>query len=230
MMAKPVRKIIRVPLEQVIFDEDLQSRVGLDRLHLEEMRTWLVEHPSEDMDPVSCIRADGEYLGWDGFHRRKAYEYADRPDIPVEWTKGTKRDAWKLSLGANAKHGLKRTNADKRKVVCLALEDDELAKNSSLEIAAICGVSKRFVNLIKADRSGNVPTEETAGPTDNTDLLDDGDEVADAVDDARAHLEQGEEWHRDAIRLVTLAHRFGPCKDHLAAIDRALHELWKVMA
>lgn len=57
-------------------------------------------------------------------------------------------DALKYALGANTDHGLRRTNADKRKCVTLALASFGV-KESSRTIAGICGVAVSFVADMK---------------------------------------------------------------------------------
>lgn len=54
-----------------------------------------------------------------------------------------------LTVGANASHGLRRTNADKRKAVEILLNDDEWKLWSDREIARRCLVSHNFVGDIR---------------------------------------------------------------------------------
>ncbi|MDD3642958.1 MAG: hypothetical protein PHQ19_05810, partial [Candidatus Krumholzibacteria bacterium] len=56
-------------------------------------------------------------------------------------------DALRHALGANAAHGHRRTNADKRRAVELALR--EFPKTPAIKIAEICGVSQPFVSAMK---------------------------------------------------------------------------------
>ena len=60
---------------------------------------------------------------------------------------GGRIDALKFALGANAIHGQRRTNQDKRRCVEIALR--EFANLSSRAIAEMCGVSDPFVNQIR---------------------------------------------------------------------------------
>ena len=53
---------------------------------------------------------------------------------------GTRRDAILFSVGANASHGLRRTNQDKRRAVETLLRDEEWGAWSNSEIARRCGV------------------------------------------------------------------------------------------
>lgn len=71
-----------------------------------------------------------------------------RPTLPEAiWTLGR--------VGANASHGLRRTNDDKRRAVLTLLNDLEWAKWSDREIARACGVTHPFVAKQRADLSGN---------------------------------------------------------------------------
>ncbi len=65
---------------------------------------------------------------------------------------GTKRDAILFSVGANATHGTRRTNEDKRRAVMtlftneLVSKDDQGNPRSHRQIAAICAVHPSFVD------------------------------------------------------------------------------------
>ncbi|MEX2673523.1 MAG: hypothetical protein WD294_15600 [Phycisphaeraceae bacterium] len=84
-------------------------------------------------------------------------------------------DAILYSVGANADHGLRRTNADKRASVETLLADDEWAKWSDNKIAKACGVSPTTVGTARSslsnldseprtytDRHGNTSTMNTS--------------------------------------------------------------------
>ena len=107
---------------------------------------------------------------------------------------GSLRDTILHSVGANATHGLRRTNADKRRAVRLLLEDAEWSGWSDNAIAKACHVHHSFVGKLRntcavaseprtyQDRYGNVtqmrtssigrkPVEDAASsPTPNSPL------------------------------------------------------------
>lgn len=93
--------------------------------------------------PVVVFHDGIEYILADGFHRVMAAARNQFKDILADVRKGTKSDALKFALGANVAHGLKRTNADKRRSVMLAVE--AWPKLNDQAIADICGVSRVFV-------------------------------------------------------------------------------------
>lgn len=70
--------------------------------------------------------------------------------INTEIRQGSCRDAILHSLGANASHGIRRTNADKRKAVEIMLEDEEWGQWSDREIARKCGVGNQLVSHVRS--------------------------------------------------------------------------------
>jgi len=100
----------------------------------------------------------------DGFHRFHAHNQAGKTSISAEIHQGTARDAVLFSFGANGTHGLKRSNADKRKAVQTMFSDTEWAKWSSNAIAKACCVSHTFVDSVRlslATVASDKPTERT---------------------------------------------------------------------
>lgn len=107
--------------------------------------------------PAVRVYFDGvsHYLA-DGFHRYHAHRKAFRGAIEVDVEKGTLRDAILYSLGANHEHGLRRTNADKRKAVQAMLNDFEWQEWSNGEIARRCHVSERLVANVRGSDAPEV--------------------------------------------------------------------------
>jgi len=83
----------------------------------------------------------------DGWHRVMAARQLGRTEIEADLREGDRRDALKYALGANAANGLRRTNADKRRCVEIALA--EFGNLSSRAIAGLCGVSPGLVDLAR---------------------------------------------------------------------------------
>jgi hypothetical protein len=99
---------------------------------------------------------DGEkYWLADGFHRVAAAKKGECGEIVADVRSGTRRDAILYSVGANATHGLRRTNADKRRAVLTLLGDEEWSQWSDREIARRCGVSTPFASKLRSELSVN---------------------------------------------------------------------------
>ncbi|UJB73084.1 ParB-like nuclease domain-containing protein (plasmid) [Acaryochloris sp. 'Moss Beach'] len=104
--------------------------------------------------PPVVIYYDGkDYWLADGFHRVRAKEAIDEKEISAEVFPGELRDAVLHSVGANAAHGLRRTNADKRRAVNRLVRDREWKKWSDREIGRRCGVSGKFVGTVRRELS-----------------------------------------------------------------------------
>ena len=105
--------------------------------------------------PIVVFFDGSEYWLSDGFHRVEAAERAGVNELPADVRRGTQRDAILYACGANAAHGLRRTNADKRRAVETLLHDAEWAKWSDHEIARRCEVSQPFVTGMRPKSSNN---------------------------------------------------------------------------
>ena len=91
------------------------------------------------------------YILADGFHRHHAYVNAEFEKCPVEVHQGGLHEALMYALQANDEHGLRRTNADKRNAVEIALKDPEISQLKVPDIADICRVNERTVRRIRDD-------------------------------------------------------------------------------
>jgi len=91
--------------------------------------------------PPVIVFEDGASI-WlaDGFHRYHAHLHAGLSEIDCDVRIGTQRQAILFSLSANASHGLRRTNEDKRKSVMTLLNDPEWSSWSDNAIAKACCV------------------------------------------------------------------------------------------
>lgn len=104
--------------------------------------------------PPIVVFYDGEHY-WlaDGYHRRKAALRLKRETIAADIRQGTLRDAILYSASANASHGLRRTNGDKRRAVMTLLTDEEWGRWSNREIARRCAVSPDTVDRLRREAS-----------------------------------------------------------------------------
>lgn len=127
-------------LARVRLDGGTQPRVEMDLDLIDEYAEHLASLP-----PV-LVMFDGKHH-WlcDGYHRLKAHQKAGKKEILAEVRKGTRREAILLSLGVNAEHGLRRTNADIRRAVETMLKDDEWSQWPDEKVAAACAVTRQTV-------------------------------------------------------------------------------------
>lgn len=146
-------EIIDLELDKIRIDGGTQSRASMNNEVVNEYTT-LIEESMVDFPPVTVFYDGSDYWLGDGFHRVEAHKLAFRKTlktIKAEVRQGTQRDAILHSVGANANHGLRRTNADKRRAVEKLLYDDEWCQWSDREIARRCGVSAPTVASVRRD-------------------------------------------------------------------------------
>lgn len=139
-------------LQTIIIDKGTQSRAQISE---ETVSDYAEAMQAGDQFPPITVFHDGvDYYLADGFHRLHAAQRLGKASIQAEVKTGTLRDAILYSLGANDKHGLRRSNADKRKCVRTLLEDFEWGELSVNEMARICCVSPQLVAAVKAEMDG----------------------------------------------------------------------------
>ena len=156
--------------DHLIADAKTQARLKLDPATVDEyadlLRTCIEKGSPWPFPPIKVIRhthrgAHFDYV-WDGFHRIAAARRVDWPTpVPTLATPGTQRDAILAAVGANADHGLRRTNEDKRRAVTLLLMDAEWCQWSDRMIALQAKVTHPFVAKIRAELYP-APTSKTA--------------------------------------------------------------------
>lgn len=105
----------------------------------------------QKMPPVVVFSEAGSarYILADGFHRLLAHVNAEKPEIEVDIYEGGMHEALVYALSANTVHGLRRSNADKRNAVEMALKDPQLSQLTQQEIGDICGVTRKTVQRIQ---------------------------------------------------------------------------------
>jgi hypothetical protein len=146
----PEYPVASLPLENIRLDGGTQTRAGLLEETIEEYTDRLKKDPDCHWDTPVVVFDDGtEYWLADGFHRHQAYSRAGLETMPCEIHLGEQRDALAYALSANASHGLRRSNADKRRAVELALADPEWSQWTDGQIAKLCAVSSAFVGKIR---------------------------------------------------------------------------------
>ncbi len=130
-----------IGLKTIERDTTIQCRASIDVATVNEYAERMTE--GVDFPPIVLFATNGKHWVGDGWHRLLAAEHIGALTIPAEVRKGGRVEALKHAFGANAAHGRRRTNADKRRCVEIALR--EFPKLSSRAIAEMCRVGHVFV-------------------------------------------------------------------------------------
>lgn len=144
-----------LPITDIISSTELQTRSKLDESTVADYAETM--QSGKRLPPV-VVFTDGKAL-WlvDGFHRVEAARTIGRHSVVADVRTGTYADALKFALGANANHGLRRTNADKQKALEMAWAHrrelwprEDNADPSAAVLADACGISVRMVECFVA--------------------------------------------------------------------------------
>lgn len=148
-----------IALDIIKTDGGTQSRAMIDQHVVTEYAHAIRDGAT--LPPVIVFYDGTDHWLADGFHRVEAGFYLDLKEIEADIRQGTRRDAVLYSVGANAAHGLRRTNADKRRAVETLLRDEEWGAWSNSKIARACGVDDKTVAATRMDLSSEIPKMET---------------------------------------------------------------------
>jgi hypothetical protein len=172
---------MKLALSQLRLDGGTQPRAAMNFVTIGEYAEAMQQ--GVRFPPVTVFYDGTDYWLADGFHRVKATEQAGLGDIDADVRQGTQRDAILFSVGANAAHGMRRTNEDKRRAVMTLLSDAEWQSWPDGKIAQACGVSREYVvrmrpscdqsqdRVVTVERNGTTYTMNTANigrPADPT--------------------------------------------------------------
>lgn len=130
-----------IPLDSIRIDGGTQPRAEIDTATVSEYAEAMQAGVS--FPPVDVFHDGKHYWLAEGFHRWHGARKAGRAEILCVVHQGTVEDARWFALGANKTHGLRRTNADKRRAVEMALA--ARPEMSDRAIADHCGVSFALV-------------------------------------------------------------------------------------
>jgi hypothetical protein len=144
------RSPVNIPLGKIRIDPALQSRAEMNRAAISDYSAEVKS--GHILEPIALYgnEPDGYHCG-DGFHRYAAAMLAGLTALPAYCWPGGADAAFERSLRSNHLHGVRRTNADKRRCVVNALSFYAKFDLSNNRIAEICGVSDMMVAAVKRD-------------------------------------------------------------------------------
>ena len=144
----------------LIQDGGAQMRVEMSEQTIADYAEELI---SGTVFPPVIVYYDGEvYWLADGFHRVEAARKVERESIEAEIREGSDRDAILHGIGANARHGLRRTRADKQHAVEALVRDPDWSKWSDRHIGKVANVDHKTVGKIRREvLGGEFPSDRT---------------------------------------------------------------------
>lgn len=197
--------------------------------------------------PVTLFFDGVQYWLADGFHRYHASKEAGMLDILADIREGTKRDARLFSASANGTHGMRLSNADKRRSVLVLLLDKEWTQWTNRDISKHCHVSPAMVDKLRKEIEGTekpaaakvptvgTPTTEAAPVLEAVSELPKKEAATERPDETQELRERVEELTATAKELLEENASMGAvmdADDKLAALtaeNKKLRELNRVL-
>jgi hypothetical protein len=141
-----------VLVERLTLDPTLQPRREMDPALIDEYAERM--RAGDQFPPLVAFLDATEVLRLsEGWHRYAAAKAAEVEALAVDVRLGDYRAAHLNSLASNKDHGLRRSNADKRRAILAMLADPEWVAWSNERIAAHLGVSPPTVAKYRDDPS-----------------------------------------------------------------------------
>lgn len=134
-------------LENIDIYGGTQARVATNDEAISSYADAMLE--GAQFPPVIVYYDGSKYWLADGFHRFLAAQRNEAGSIASEIHEGSRTDALRHALGANATNGIYRSNADKRNACEVALE--EWPNMSNAVIAELCKVSPDLVRRCRLE-------------------------------------------------------------------------------
>ena len=145
-----------LPLAQVRFDADCQSRVCLDEETVAEYAFRMQE--GAIFPPITVFFDGSEYWLADGFHRYAAWKGLARErgdeasaEVSAEIRQGTRLDAVRHALSANAHHGKRREPGDYRKGYVIAVRCGLCEAHDVAAVRGLLACSERWARELTAE-------------------------------------------------------------------------------
>ena len=139
-------------VEDIRVNGDTQSRVSMD---VQAVQDYAASYEtSKALPPIVVFHYGDELWLADGFHRVCAARKALMSKINADVRDGSREDAQWYAIGANQTHGLRRSNADKRRAADMALAINP--EWSDYRIAEYIGVSQELVRTVRNSLTDSV--------------------------------------------------------------------------
>jgi hypothetical protein len=149
-------KTFTAPIASIRRDGGTQIRAALDEATVAEYAA--LNKAGEALPPVRVFDDNKTLWLSDGFHRVEAALRAGYSEITVERLVGGHDEALLDAIGANAAHGLPRSNADKRRAIEAMLAHPVWSTWTDRRIAAAAHVGHELVARVREESIGGNAT------------------------------------------------------------------------
>lgn len=205
-----------IKISEIVIDAGTQQR---ERINPEVVNEYAESIRCGNKFPPVVVFFDSvNYYLADGFHRVHAHDELEIDDIEAEINDGNLDDATLYSYASNKTHGLRRSQADKKKAVVGMISHPKFGMWTNRDIAKHIDVSHTYVNKLRDQleeiESGNVSIS-APKPTLNR---DDGQKLSTGNEENHEEFDHKEHELQEAHDTIShLADENTKLRDALAA-------------
>jgi hypothetical protein len=201
----------KLKLSEIRIDGGTQMRASINMDLVKEYAEAF--RNGAQFEPVVVFFDGVHYWLADGFHRYHATEAAKIMTLYCEVRFGSLREAILYALKANNKHGLRRSNEDKRICVQTMLDDAEWCLWSNVKIAISCEVSDTFVAAVRSPEAKAKQAEK----------------IKRHFEKKSTSVKPTPTEETETSVKPSLAQDFGPSEEEIRASERAQSEFLELM-
>lgn len=144
-------RVIEIKLSEIDINQGIQCRAAIDKQVVADYAQRMKD--GDIFPPMVVFDIDGVLVLVDGFHRLLAAKRAELKTLRVDVRRGDRKEATRFAVGANAIHGFRWNNDDKRHAVEMILRESQHLSDHT--IARLCKVSQPFVGKIRRKSQTN---------------------------------------------------------------------------
>ena len=141
----------QILVDQVEPDGNTQARLNLSDDAIDQYWKTITDGHINELPACDVFFDGSKYWIGDGWQRYEAHKKAGIKTLYVRLRRGTERDARIFACGANKKHGVRMTLADRRNAVEILLRDPECVAWSNSKIAEHCNIDDHRVAKIRKE-------------------------------------------------------------------------------
>lgn len=168
--APGISPVLEIDLADLRLNDRYRVRAEQDQATIEAYAQAM--RNGAEFPPIYVYFTGSDDYVVDGWHRYEAAKLASLAAMPAVRIVGGLEALYRVQAEANAQHGRRRTNADKRRVISLLLADEDHVTQSDRGLAQLASVDHKTVSSVRREmeKRGDIEPQATRRSRDHRDM------------------------------------------------------------